>query len=125
MRRAAGCRQWRTRTGTSRTAISVAGTIPRGRHQHDDEGRMSETESPGDAQLYRMPARQRYCFDVEFRYLVDALEAMIHRAQFSPSELREAATFAAIRYEERNARTVYMRGTAEDGLLRVTEEKKL
>jgi hypothetical protein len=54
-----------------------------------------------DAQLYRMPAIERYQRDPEFNRLVDMMQAMIHQAQFSPSELREAAVLAATMYEER------------------------
>jgi len=42
---------------------------------------------------------QNYFTDVEFRMLTDTLEQYIHRAQFTPSELREAAVLAAIHYE--------------------------
>lgn len=56
-----------------------------------------------DEKLYRTQPRERYLHDTEFRYLVDHFRAMIHRAQFSPSELREAAILAAIMYEETKA----------------------
>lgn len=62
-----------------------------------------------DARLYRMPARERYQKDPEFHQLVDMMQAMIHRAQFSPSEIREAALLACVIYEETQARSVYMR----------------
>jgi len=42
---------------------------------------------------------ERYRNDAQFKMLVDALEAAIHRAQYTPSELREAAILAAIHYE--------------------------
>lgn len=41
----------------------------------------------------------RYLNDNEFRTLVDWLEHYIHHAQFTPSEMREAATLACIHYE--------------------------
>lgn len=55
-----------------------------------------------DENLYRVPPRDRYLRDPEFHQLVDHMRAMIERAQFSPSELREAAILAAIIYEERS-----------------------
>ena len=45
------------------------------------------------------PAMQKYLNDPQFHQLVNMLENLIHQAQFTPSELREAAVFAAIRYE--------------------------
>jgi len=44
-------------------------------------------------------AEQRYFNDIEFKRLVDSMYDAIVRAQFTPSELREAAVYAAIRYE--------------------------
>ena len=64
-----------------------------------------ETANP----LYRMPARMRYQQDNEFHHLVDMLHAMIDRSQFSPSELREAATLASCMWEERQVRSQYIR----------------
>ena len=49
---------------------------------------------------------EKYMHDPEYRLLVDMIENLIHKAQFTPSEIREAATFACIRYEMR--RTVPM-----------------
>ena len=67
------------------------------------------SREPGDAELYRMQPRDRYQSDVDFHHLVDLMHAMIIKAQFSPSELREAAVLAACMYEERQTRSVYMR----------------
>lgn len=39
--------------------------------------------------------------DPEFRQLVDVLEGFIERADFTPSELREASVYACINYEMR------------------------
>lgn len=52
----------------------------------------------------RMSPRDKYMNDPDYRQLVDLLEQFIHRAQFSPSELREAAVLASINYEMRNIR---------------------
>ena len=51
---------------------------------------------------------EKYRNDKQYRLLVDTLEQMIHLAQFTPSELREAAIFAAIRYESRHIRPQFM-----------------
>lgn len=48
----------------------------------------------------------RYQTDPVFRCLVDMLEASIHRAQFTPSELRDAAMLASIRYENTQVRHI-------------------
>ena len=45
--------------------------------------------------------QERYYYDPAVRALVDALEHHIHDLQFTPSEVRECAMLAAIRYEQR------------------------
>ncbi len=55
-----------------------------------------ELEIPGNNRL--LPSA-RYERDPDFRYLVDAMLHMIVKAKFTPTELREAATLAAIKYE--------------------------
>lgn len=42
---------------------------------------------------------QKYMYDPEYRMLVDLLENAIYRNQYTPSEIREAAMFACIKYE--------------------------
>lgn len=49
---------------------------------------------------------EKYKNDVEYHQLVDLLESFIHNAQFTPSEIREAAIFACIKYESRKGRSV-------------------
>jgi hypothetical protein len=44
--------------------------------------------------------QERYRDDPQFRQLVDWLTAFVHQAAFTPSELREAAILACIRYEQ-------------------------
>ncbi len=44
-------------------------------------------------------AEERYCHDQEFHALIDALTVWIEKLQFSPGEIKQAATFAAIRFE--------------------------
>lgn len=41
----------------------------------------------------------RYQRDPAFKQLVDMIQHMLHAAQFTPSELREAVMLAAINYE--------------------------
>ncbi len=42
---------------------------------------------------------QKYMSDPDYHMLVDLLESFIHRNQYTPSEMREAAMFACIKYE--------------------------
>ena len=43
--------------------------------------------------------RQRYMNDPQFRNLVEYMESHIRAANFTPSEMREAAVLASINYE--------------------------
>ena len=52
----------------------------------------------------------RYTRDPQFRYLVNALECAIHQCRYSPSELREAALLASIRYESYQVRAPHIAG---------------
>ena len=42
---------------------------------------------------------QKYMYDPDYHMLVDLLESFIYRNQYTPSEMREAAMFACIKYE--------------------------
>lgn len=44
--------------------------------------------------------RERYYADPEFHQLVDVLMHQIIQAKFTPSEIRQAAILASIKYEE-------------------------
>jgi len=58
---------------------------------------------------------EKYRTDTQYRMFVDTLEAMIRQAQFTPSEIREAAIYAAIRYEcTQPPRPIVMRARAQD-----------
>lgn len=46
---------------------------------------------------------ERYRHDAEFKMLVDWMEAAIHRAQYTPSEMREAALLASTHFEMHTA----------------------
>lgn len=48
--------------------------------------------------------RDKYMNDPEYHALVNMLENFIERAQFTPSELREACVLACINYEMRHVR---------------------
>lgn len=45
--------------------------------------------------------RRKYQKDRSYKYLVDAIEGLIHQGEFTPSEIREACMLACIHYEER------------------------
>ena len=53
------------------------------------------------AERARLRPEDRYMRDPHFHALVDVLENAIHVAQYTPTEIREAAMLAAIRYEMR------------------------
>lgn len=48
--------------------------------------------------------RERYHSDPAFYSLVNALYSFIQKAEFTPTEIREAAMLAQIKYEETNPR---------------------
>lgn len=45
--------------------------------------------------------REKYEHDPQYHRLVDTMLALISGAQFTPSEIREAAMYAAILYEQK------------------------
>ena len=45
--------------------------------------------------------KEKYESDAEYAHLVDMLTQLIHKTQFTPSELREACMLAYINYELR------------------------
>ena len=55
-----------------------------------------------------MTPEERYRRDTQFKMLVDLLEAQIYRANYTPTELREAAMLAAIHYDTINMRRSYL-----------------
>jgi hypothetical protein len=65
--------------------------------------------------------REKYLNDPEYHQLVCALESFIERAQFTPSELREAAVLASINYEMRRVREYTIDPRAEEAF-RILDE---
>lgn len=53
--------------------------------------------------------RDKYLRDPAYKALVDMIEHLIHRAEFSPSEIREAAMLACINYEMYTMRSYQIR----------------
>ena len=45
-------------------------------------------------------ARDRYMTDPAFSQLVRMMESFLHKHEFTPSEMREAAVLASIKYHE-------------------------
>ena len=62
--------------------------------------------------------RDKYMRDPMYRQLVDFMVKAIDHYKYSPSEMREAAIFACILYEERNIRSwVNVDADLEDALI--------
>jgi len=66
--------------------------------------------------------QEKYENDPSYRALVEMLESFIHKCQYSPSELREAALLACIRYESLTIRPRVMfprdEGVGEPGVIK-------
>jgi hypothetical protein len=58
-------------------------------------------------------ARDRYLNDPTYRRVVDMMEHLLHQAQITPSEMREAAVLASINYESHNIRRYHVPMTRE------------
>ena len=58
--------------------------------------------------MTRPTARERYLTDPQFHMLVDTLTAAIERCDYTPSELREAALLASIKYESMHVHNRYV-----------------
>ena len=58
--------------------------------------------------------REKFLNDPRYHELVLMLESMIERAQFTPSELREACVLASINYEMRHLRDQHIDPRLDD-----------
>ena len=66
---------------------------------------------------------ERVQVDPEFAQLVNMMEAFIHRCEFTPSEMRQAAVMASIRFEmSRTRHNVYPKTRELEQALRVMHE---
>lgn len=68
------------------------------------------TDQPKRPPIERLTPAFRFQRDPAFSALVTLMESYLHTADFTPTELREAVMFAAIRYESRRVpqhRTVF------------------
>lgn len=68
-----------------------------------------------------MTPEERYKEDPAFKLLVDTLQASMHRAEFSPSEVRLAALLASINFEMLRVNRVYIIPEAEKALKTLDE----
>ena len=57
------------------------------------------------------PPEDRYRRDVSFRTMVDFIEDIINRCEYSPTEIREAAMLAVVHHELRTTRSYLVRET--------------
>ena len=63
--------------------------------------------------------QEKYLNDINYKNLVDTMHSFISKAEFTPSELREAAILASIHYESLNIRRyTYMVPRDVDGALK-------
>jgi hypothetical protein len=60
--------------------------------------------------------KEKYLNDPQYNHLVNMLESMIEKAQFTPSELREACVLASINYEMRHIRDMQIDPRIEESL---------
>ena len=70
----------------------------------------------------RLSPEERYARDQNFRTFTDMIEHFVHRAELTPSEVREATVLACIHYEMRRLRDIYVR-TDEDAVRMIGEGK--
>lgn len=66
--------------------------------------------------------KERYQNDNAFRSLVDMMECQIAKAEFTPSEIRQAALLACINYEAMNVRKMYFHSPKAIQALNVLHE---
>ena len=52
--------------------------------------------------------QDKYLHDNSFKALVDQIESMLHGAQYTPTELREAVILAAIHFDLKQPRPIHL-----------------
>ncbi len=65
--------------------------------------------------MNRQSAEERYRDDAQFRVLVDLMTKMYLDLEFTPSEMRESAVFAAIRADQITIRASLLSGRPGSG----------
>ena len=60
------------------------------------------------ADCNRLTPEERYRRDAHFHALVDMLRAAMHAAQYTPTEVREAAMLAAMAHETETVRPMFI-----------------
>jgi hypothetical protein len=70
----------------------------------------------------RLAVEERYHRDEHFRQLVDVLTHFVQQLHLTPTELREAAVFACIRYETHIAREAVRYMRVDEGVGRAAAE---
>ncbi len=78
----------------------------------DRRGRAGKSDDFVDGVLMQT-VTERYRNDAQFRQLVDLFYSYIDHAQFTPSEIREAALLAHILYEERRIKPMIIDNIGE------------
>lgn len=68
---------------------------------------------------------ERYYHDHEFKSLVDSIHAMLHRAEFTPLEVRQAAVVACVKFEETRKPPFYLHPDQLADMKRDFEEAQL
>jgi hypothetical protein len=100
--------------GLHPSALAVGGRmLPEGEVMNDNERdhltRESIREQTNPADPNRLTAEERYLRDPMFHALVDMLRGAILHADYTPTEIREAAMLAAIMVEMRRpARPIFL-----------------
>lgn len=69
---------------------------------------MKDNPIQSDLLPNRLSPEARHQRDPQFAFLVDFLTQQIVASNYTPTELREAAILASIRYETRHARPSYL-----------------
>jgi hypothetical protein len=61
--------------------------------------------------------KEKYMNDPHYHHLVCVLESLIEKAEFTPSELREACVLACINYEMRHVRSHQIDPRVQDAFM--------